>query len=283
MPGSRWCSRSCRSPASVASVTTTSRRSRPGSRASTSQSAGQRPSRSLDRSPTATTTWRHGRGAAACTRRARRTCSSAPAAACRDSSSRNAADRKRVCRTRRSAPRSSAAPGSSRPEGEPLERVHVFLIAAERVVEPQHFGHEPGPEAEGRRVAGVARGAARHHGQRLAFGIVQGRGPGVEPFRKTEHELVRRDEIGQDDGPARGRRAWLRSMRTSCAAAARVGTTTMRSRASSGAPSIARPTIARRNAWRSGTRTRRVERGVITSDGVTPAAPGCCLGPATRA
>ena len=51
-------------------------------------------------------------------------------------------------------------------------------------------------------------------------------------------------------------------VRTRRDAEARVGTTTRQSRASNGEPAVARRTTVSRNACRSGTRTRRVVRGV---------------------
>ena len=46
-------------------------------------------------------------------------------------------------------------------------------------------------------------------------------------------------------------------------------------------PRIASAASAARNAWRSGTRTRRVVRGVITAAGAAPAGRGCCSARAT--
>ena len=98
-------------------------------------------------------------------------------------------------------PLRAAVVGSARLEqaqGEALERLHVFLMAAERVVEAQHLGDEAWTQTEGRLVPGGTRGPAGHHGEGFSFGIPQDLRRRVEPFRQTEHQLARGHEIGQD-------------------------------------------------------------------------------------
>ena len=93
----------------------------------------------------------------------------------RRSKSRNAATRNRVCRTSRSAPRSRSRARLERPEGEPLERIDVLLVPAQRVVETQHLRYKAGPQPERRLVSCFARDPARRPEQHLALGISEHR------------------------------------------------------------------------------------------------------------
>jgi len=92
--------------------------------------------------------------------------------------------------------------GFEHPERETLERADVFLVAAERVVEPQRLGHQARPQPERRFLTRVAGGAARHHGERLALGVAQDCLTDVEPLAQAEDELVGGGEVRKHEGLA---------------------------------------------------------------------------------
>ncbi len=113
--GNRLWSRSCRPDANWRSVATMSIATTPGNLVIRSKSAGARPPDGSEvRSPTATTMWvRPVEASGWSSRRRSPASSSAPVAATRDSSARNAAARNRVWSRSRRAPRSRSASRSS--------------------------------------------------------------------------------------------------------------------------------------------------------------------------
>jgi hypothetical protein len=90
--------------------------------------------------------------------------------------------------------------GLEPPERQPLEGVHVLLVAPERVVEPERLGHQPRPQPERRLESRVARGAARHHGERLALGVAQDGLTDVEPLAEAEDQLLGGGKVWKDNG-----------------------------------------------------------------------------------
>src|SRR6185503_5774877 len=133
--------------------------------------------------------------------------------------------------------------------------------AAEVVVEPDHLRDKAWPN-EKRRLDAVGHDCAA--------------GDAKQNFPLLRRQLTaRREASASAKAPADKPADTLSIPRTSCSAAARVGTMTRRSRASSGDPWVARAITASRNAWGLPTRTRRVTRGVITAASV--ARSGCAF------
>ena len=125
-----------------------------------------------------------------------------------------------------------------RAERQALEGGDVLLVAAQRVVEAKDLRDEARPQAERRR--GVVPTAARH-----ATPSSASRSASVSGGRPTGRRSARRAvsspgviRSGSATAPCPGARRFSIE-RTRCAAAARVGTMTRRSRASKGVPSQA--------------------------------------------
>ena len=153
--------------------------------------------------------------------------------------------------------------GRQRRGREPGEIVEALLAPVQLVVELEHLDDQARAQAERRRRPFGARLAGRAPQQHFALGGVEQPGRVAQPRVQPLIQLGAGRPGPAAPGHATGGEHAFSSVRRSSSAAPRVGTITAVRRASTMSAGT-RCAMAARRAFRSGTRTRRVERGVIT-------------------